>query len=367
MSIENPARPPELTVVVPVFNERANVATLVARLAAALEPMPYEVVFVDDASPDGTAEAVRAAARGDPRCRLICRSGQRGLAGAALLGMLSAHAPLVAVMDGDLQHDETLLPRMKAALDAGDADLAVATRYAAGGSGETLPGPRHALSALGGALVQRLFSIKLSDPMSGFFMARRALIERVAPSISPDGFKILADLVITAPRDAKIVELPYRFGERAHGESKLDLRIALEFAALLASKLGGGLLPVRFILFCVVGGLGILVHLAAAWALLQLGQPFAVAQLAATLVAMTSNFFMNNAITHRDRRLRGARLLRGLAFFYLVCGFGVVANVGLASILFQQQPIWWVAALAGALVGTVWNYAISAVLVWRPR
>lgn len=358
---------PELTIVVPVYREKANVAPLVARLAAALDPISYEVVFVDDASPDGTADAVRAAARTDPRCRLICRSGQRGLAGAALLGMLSAHAPLVAVIDGDLQHDETLLPRMKAALEREQADFAVATRYAEGGSGDALHGARQTLSAYGGKLVRRLFGIRLTDPMSGFFMARRALVEAIAPSISHDGFKILADLVITAPRHAKIVELPYRFAVRAHGESKLDLRIALEFAALLASKLGGGLLPVRFILFCVVGGLGILVHLAAAWALLQLGQPFAVAQLAATLVAMTSNFFMNNAITHRDRRLRGARLLRGLAFFYLVCGFGVVANVGLASILFQQQPIWWVAALAGALVGTVWNYAISAVLVWRPR
>jgi len=359
--------PLELTVVVPVYNESANIARLVSRLAVALVQIRYEVVFVDDFSPDGTAQAVRAAALTDPRCRLINRCGQRGLAGAALEGMLSAQAPLVAVIDADLQHDEKLLPQMKAALEAGPADLAVATRYAAGGSGDAQSGPRQALSAFGGQLVRRLFGIRLSDPLSGFFMVRRELVERVAPRISPDGFKILADLVISAPRTARIVELPYRFGVREHGKSKLDIRVLLEFGALLASKLSGGMLPARFILFCVVGGLGIVVHLAVAWALLLLGQPFVAAQLFATLVAMTSNFFLNNAITHRDRRLRGATLLRGLVYFYLVCGFGVVANVGLASVLFQQQPLWWLAALAGALVGTVWNYAISATLVWRQR
>jgi dolichol-phosphate mannosyltransferase len=364
-----PARPapPELTVVVPVYNESANVARLVSRLAAALAGIEYEVVFVDDFSPDGTAEAVRAAALADPRCRLINRCGQRGLAGAAVEGMLSAQAPLVAVIDADLQHDETLLPRMKAALETGPADLAVATRYAAGGSGESLGGLRHALSALGVQLVRRLFGIRLSDPLSGFFMVRRELVEKVARRLSPDGFKILADLVISAPRTARIVELPYRFGVREHGESKLDGKVALEFAALLLSKLSGGMLPLRFILFCVVGGLGIVVHLATAWALLRLGQPFVTAQLGGTLVAMTSNFFLNNAITHRDRRLRGPALLRGLVFFYLICGFGVIANVGLAGVLFQQQTLWWLAALAGALVGTVWNYAISATLVWRQR
>lgn len=358
---------PELTVVVPVYNERANIPRLVSRLSTALAGIAYEVVFVDDFSPDGTAEAVRIAAIGDPRCRLINRCGQRGLAGAAVEGILSAQAPLVAVIDADLQHDETLLPRMKAALEAGPADLAVATRYAAGGSGESLGGLRHALSALGVQLVRRLFGIRLSDPLSGFFMVRRELVEQVARRLSPDGFKILADLVISAPRTARIVELPYRFGVREHGESKLDGKVALEFAALLLSKLSGGMLPVRFILFCVVGGLGIVVHLATAWALLQFGQPFVAAQLCATLVAMTSNFFLNNAITYRERRLRGPALLRGLVFFYLICGFGVIANVGLASVLFQQQPIWWLAALAGALVGTVWNYAISATLVWRQR
>jgi len=365
MPLNPPA--PEITIVVPVYNERANVEPLVQRLAAALSGTAFEIVFVDDASPDGTGDAVRAVARTDPRSRLISRMGRRGLSGAALEGMLSALAPVVAVIDADLQHDEALLPRMKEALDAGQADLAVATRYAAGGSGDALPGSRRALSSLGVRLARRLFGVRLSDPLSGYFMVRRSLVEQVAPRISPDGFKILFDLVTSAPAQTRIVELPYRFRPRERGESKLDPKVALEFAALLVSKLSGGLLPLRFVLFCFVGALGIVVHLGVAWGALQFGREFALAQLLATVAAMTSNFFLNNAITHRDRRLRGTALLRGLAYFYLVCGLGVFANVGLASLLFLQQPTWWVAALAGALVGTVWNYAISASLVWRAR
>lgn len=359
-------RPPELTVVVPSYNERDNVARVVQRLSTVLGATPFEIIFVDDLSPDGTADEVRRIAGADPRVRLISRSS-RGLSGAALEGMLSASAPVVAVIDADLQHDEALLPGMKAVLEAQNAELVVASRYIQGGDGAGLEGGRQLLSALGGKLVRALLGVHLADPLSGFFMARRALIERVARRVSPDGFKILLDIVTTAPAQTRIVEVPYRFRPRALGASKLDLKVAFEFAALVLAKLARGLLPLRFILFCMVGGLGLLVHLGVAWLVLQTGQSFLVAQAAATLVAMTSNFFLNNSITHRDKAVHGMRLLGGLAVFYAICGFGVIANVGLASLLFERQPTWWLAALAGALVGTVWNYAISAAFVWRTR
>jgi dolichol-phosphate mannosyltransferase len=335
------------------------------RVAQALGATPFEVLFVDDLSPDGTAEEVRRVAAADPRCRLISRCA-RGLSGAALEGMLSAQAPVVALLDADLQHDESLLGPMLERLQAEQADIVVASRYLAGGSDAAL-GPRHALSALGATLARGLLGVRMTDPMSGFFMARRALVEQVAKRISPDGFKILLDIATAAPRGVRIAELPYRFRARASGASKLDAKVALEFAALLASKLSGGLLPLRFVMFCFVGGVGLVVHLAVAWLVLRSGQAFIVAQTAATLVAMTSNFFLNNAITHRDRALRGRRLAAGLLAFYAICSFGVVANVGFASVFFGRYPTWWLAALAGALVGTVWNYAISATFVWRSR
>lgn len=358
--------PPELTIVVPTYNERDNVPRVVQRLSRALQGISFEIIFVDDLSPDGTADAVRQLASADPRLRLISRCS-RGLSGAALEGMLSAHAPIVAVIDADLQHDETLLPEMKAALEAQNADLVVASRYVSGGNGAALKGSRQFLSVFGGKVVRALLPVQLADPLSGFFMARHALIERVAKRISPDGFKILLDIVTAAPAQARIVELPYQFRPREAGASKLDSKVAFEFAALVIVKLTRGLLPLRFFLFCMVGGLGLVVHLAVAWLALSLGNSFLVAQATATLVAMTSNFFLNNAITHRDRALRGLRLVGGLVWFYAICGFGVMANVGFASLLFERQRTWWLAALAGALVGTVWNYAISATLVWRAR
>lgn len=359
--------PAALSVVVPTYNERGNVRPLVARLGQALGGIPFEVVFVDDNSPDGTAGEVRALGREDPRCRLILRHDRRGLAGAALEGMLSALAPVVAVIDGDLQHDEAALPRMFALIDAGEADLVAGTRYDAGGSAEGLGEQRRALSGFGTWLAHRFFRHRLSDPMSGFFAARRSLIEGVAPRISVEGFKILVDIATALPPGARIAEVPYRFRARDRGRSKLDLQVAFEFVALLVSKLSRGVLPLRFVLFSFVGAIGIVVHLATAWGVLQFGYPFLVAQTAATLTAMTSNFFLNNEITHRDRKLAAGGLVRGLVQFYLVCSVGVVGNVGVASLLFREHPVWWLAALAGALIGTVWNYAVSAVLVWRRR
>jgi dolichol-phosphate mannosyltransferase len=359
-------RAPELTIVVPSYNERDNVPRVVQRLSQALQGISFEIIFVDDLSPDGTGDAVREVARADPRLRLISRCS-RGLSGAALEGMLSAQAPVVALIDADLQHDENLLPKMKAALETHGADLVVASRYVSGGSGAALEGSRQFLSVFGGKVVRALLPVRLADPLSGFFMVRRALVERVAHRISPDGFKVLLDLVTALPARTRIVELPYQFRPREAGASKLDSKVAFEFAALIIAKLTRGVLPLRFFLFCLVGGLGLVVHLAVAWLALGLGQSFVVAQAAATLIAMTCNFFLNNAVTHRDRALRGPRLLTGLVGFYAICGFGVVANVGFASLLFERQPTWWLAALAGALVGTVWNYAISATFVWRAR
>jgi dolichol-phosphate mannosyltransferase len=366
-SAEGGRAPAALSVVVPTYNERANVRPLVARIATALAAIPFEVIFVDDGSPDGTADEIRSLAREDPRCRLILRHERRGLAGAAVEGMLSAVAPVVALMDGDLQHDEAALPRMFALIDGGIADMVVATRYGVGGSGEALGDRRMALSALGNWLAHRLFRHRLSDPMSGYFAARRAVIEGVAPRVSAEGFKVLVDIASALPPGTRIAEVPYQFRARGGGASKLDIKVALEFAALLVSKLSGGRLPLRFVLFSFVGAFGIVVHLATAWLVLTLGQPFFVAQTVATFTAMTGNFFLNNEVTHRDRRLKAGGMVRGLVQFYVVCSVGVIGNVGVASLMFREHPVWWLASLAGALIGTVWNYAVSAVVVWRRR
>ncbi len=360
---------PELTVVVPCYNERPNVAPLVEKLATALRGVAWEVLFVDDDSPDGTAAEVQRIAAGDTRVRCIRRIGRRGLASAVIEGALASSAPFVAVMDGDLQHDETQLPQMLDRLRAGACDLAVATRYAAGGDSKGLASPwRQWLSEGGIQLARRFVPVRLSDPMSGFFMLPRALFERLAPSLTGQGYKILLDIVLSAPPGLRVVEIPSHFRERAAGKSKLDVLVLAQFAGLLLDKLLGGVVPLRFLAFASVGALGVLVHLTVlTLAIEAAGVRFGVAQMVATLVAMVFNFQLNNQITYRDQRLRGPHLWRGLVLFMLVCGVGAIANIGVARALYWEHEGWTFAGATGAVIGVVWNYAVSATLVWRAR
>lgn len=355
--------------IIPVYREAANVAPLVERLGIALAGIAWEAVFVDDDSPDGTTEAVRAIAAIDPRIRCIRRVGRRGLASASIEGMLSVSAPFVAVMDGDLQHDEAILPAMLAAVEQG-ADIAVGSRHVAGGAASAgFSAARAGLSDAGTRMAQALLPTPVADPMSGFFLLRRDMLERIAPRLTGRGFKILLDILLTAPRGLTVAEVPYSFRQREHGDSKLDAKVLLEFAGLLIDKFTGGIVPLRFVAFAAVGLIGVIVHMATLILLVGLtGAEFGASQWVATFVAMSANFVLNNRITYRDAMLRGPRLWRGLALFYVVCGLGAAANVGIASLLLRDGVVaWGLAGAAGALITVVWNYAVSSTLVWRTR
>jgi dolichol-phosphate mannosyltransferase len=359
--------PVQLSIIIPTFNERGNVAELVRRLDLALPQTPWEAIFVDDNSPDGTAAAVKAIAAQDPRVRCLKRVGRRGLAGACIEGMLSSAAPYVVVIDADLQHDEKVLPAMLARLERGEADLVAATRYVAGGSAASFSEKRGTISRLATRLTHRLVGTPLSDPMSGFFMMRRDRFDEIAPRLSPAGFKILLDIAATAGSRLKIAEQPYNFGERFEGESKFNIQIGVEFLGLLLAKMTGDLVDPRFIFFAIVGSIGLVVHLTVLFLGLHLMEPFRAAQVIATVAAMTSNFLLNNELTYRDRRLKGWGMLRGFVLFCLVCSVGVLANVDLASWLYIERPIWWVAGAVGAVMSVLWNYAMSTLFVWRAR
>jgi dolichol-phosphate mannosyltransferase len=355
----------ELTVVVPTRNERDNILPLLERLERSLDGIEWEIVFVDDDSPDGTADLVRSIARTNPCVRCIQRIGRRGLSSACIEGVLSSAAPFAAVIDADLQHDERLFPRMLDLIKTEDLDVVVGSRYCEGGSLGEWAKSREKISQFATKLARMLVRNDLSDPMSGFFLIRRAAFDKAVRHLSGRGFKILLDLFASAPEPLRFKELPYQFGERHSGESKLDAAIALEYINLLLDKTVGRFVPVRFILFALVGATGILVHMAAltlAFTVLS----FTYAKLLATIIAMTSNFALNNALTYRDMRLRGAALVRGLLSFYIICGLGAAADVGIASILFHRQGTsWWLAGLAGILIGSVWNYAMASVFTWR--
>jgi dolichol-phosphate mannosyltransferase len=358
---------PELSIIVPTFNERANVPILVERLSRLLVSCDWEIVFVDDNSPDGTAAAARAIGETDSRVRCIRRVGRRGLAGACLEGMLASQARYVAVMDADLQHDEALLVPMLDNLRGGRADLVVASRYLDGGSATGLSKQRSRVSRWSNALVRHLLGIELTDPMSGHFMIRRDTFEALAPAISSQGFKILLDMLSTAGGRLRTIELPSAFRERQHGESKLDSKIALDFAALVTAKLTNDAVSARFLMFCLVGLTGIAVHLSILSVLLATALSFGAAQALATVGAIAWNFVLNNLFTYRDQRLTGWHFLTGLVRFQVICAIGAISNVGIATWIYDYDNVWWIAGLGGALIGTVWNFVVSAAFVWRQR
>jgi dolichol-phosphate mannosyltransferase len=362
----SPHRSIQLSVIVPTFSEHDNVSLLVDRLKDVLSGIAWEVVFVDDDSPDATADRVRAIAQTDARVRCIQRIGRRGLSTACIEGILSSAAPYVAIMDADLQHDEQILPQMLDLLRQDRCDVVVGSRYVAGGSIGSWDSNRARISAFANWLSRVVCKVEIKDPMSGFFMLKRSVFDAAVRNLSGQGFKILLDLLASSPRKIEVREIPYKFGERRFGESKLDTLVAWEFVMLIADKLVGHIVPVRFALFALMGAVGVLVHFAVLWYAFKVRHlAFDQSQTLAVVVAMTSNFFLNNLFTYRDMRLKGWRLLTGLLTFYAICTLGAVANVGIASYLFAADQKWWLAGFVGVLIGAVWNYAVSSVFTWK--
>lgn len=359
--------PLELAIILPTLNESGNLGPLVGRIETALGETGWEVLIVDDDSEDGTADEARALALDDPRIRVIQRIGRRGLASAAIEGFCATAAPYVAVMDADHQHDPALLAGMLAALKAGEAQICVASRFTQGASTSDWGEPeRERLSALANKAARWITGVELTDPMSGYFMLTTQTARALAPRLSGIGFKILLDLLATSDTPMKVKEFPLQFAARREGESKLDRAILFDFLAGLYDKTLGRVIPTRFALFGTVGALGVVVHLAVLYVLLIFaGEGFALSQAIAVLVAMTFNFWLNNWLTYRDRRLKQwGEFLRGWASFCITCSVGALANVAVASLLEAQGLFWLASALAGILVGSVWNYALSSRFVW---
>ncbi|MBY0562410.1 glycosyltransferase family 2 protein [Hyphomicrobium sp.] len=358
---------PRLSVIVPTYCEAGNIGAMIAALDASLAGIRWEVIFVDDDSPDGTMKVIRSLGETDDRVRAMRRVGRRGLAGAVIEGMLASGADIVAVVDADLQHDEKLLPRMLSEIESGAADLVIGTRYSQ--SGEARDGfstARRLSSELATRLSNLLLRTNVSDPMSGFFMIRRELVDTIAPNLSPGGFKLLLDILASAPAGIRVREIPYVFRPRRVGKSKLDGLVIADFVGLLLSKLAGNLVPPRFFLFALVGTLGLVVHLfALRSAIVVSDASFNTAQIFASFVAMTFNFFLNNVLTFRDRRLSGFQAIKGLLIFYAVCSVGALANIGVADLVYSHDATWWRAGIAGALMAAVFNYAVSSAFTWR--
>ncbi len=359
-----------LSIVIPTFNERDNVPEIVSRLDRSLPGIRWEVIFVDDSSQDGTADVVRELAATDGRIRLILRHNRRGLSSAVVEGALAAAADLVAVMDGDLQHDESVLPKLCSLVAKGEADIALASRFlTADGADGLASKTRHRISNTGVKLANFLFGLKLTDPLTGFFVIRRQTVLDALPEMSEIGFKVLLDCIASARPAPRVAEVPFRFRERVHGESKLDNRVLYDFFLFFIEKKISSILPVpaRFLSFALINSFGILIHLSVlALALNTSGLGFQNSALAATLLAMAFNYWANNTLTYRDRRLRGSRFYLGFLIFAALSSVGIIANVGVASMMHEQYDslFYLIPAALGALLTVVWNYVVTLAFVW---
>ena len=355
----------ELAIIIPTFNEKENIRPLLDKLETALAGVSWEAVFVDDNSSDDTASFVRAIARKDPRVRCLERVGRRGLSSACIEGMLSTSAPYLAVMDADLQHDETLLPKMLLSLKDDHLEMVVGSRYVDEGKVSDWSQKRILISQLGTKLSQIAIKVDIKDPLSGFFMIERSFFERIVHRLTGKGFKILLDICASSSTPVKFKELPFQFRNRYAGASKLDTMVIWEYGWLIIDKLVGRFVPVRFILFVMVGLLGAGVHLSVlGYGMKILSFSFVTSQIVAAFIAMTFNFVLNNIFTYHDLKLKGIKFIVGLLTFYVACSIGAFVNIQVAYFLFERGIFWWLSGLLGALIGAVWNFAITSTYTW---
>jgi dolichol-phosphate mannosyltransferase len=356
----------ELSVVIPTYKERQNIAPLLAALQTSLQGINWEVIFVDDHSPDHTADEVRALALSNPRVRILERVGRRGLSSACIEGMMASPAPSFAVMDADMQHDETALPEMLRLLQEKHLDVVVASRRVNGGSMGEFAQKRVRLSDLGSRVSRLVCNCEVTDPMSGFFVVDSNFFRTAVPRLTGTGFKLLVDILASSPNAPRIAEVPYRFRKRLTGESKLDVNVELEYLFLILDKMVGRYLPTRFVLFVAVGSLGLLIHLSILGLFHFLDKAaFSQGQVVATLSAMMFNFFLNNVVTFRDRRLKGWALAQGLATFSAACTLGLLINLSFADRLLAAGLPWYVAGLSGVAISSFWNYGVNTIVTWR--
>ena len=378
-----------VSVIVPTYNEADNIVEVINRLQRALSDQSHEILVVDDDSPDETWKLARGHGAGDPTVRVIRRIGERGLASAVLDGMAAAEGDALAVMDGDLQHDEAALPEMVRSVLDGAADVCVGSRTGESGSFGDRARLRHWLTAAGTALVRWLLPRlrRTSDPLSGFFVVSRGLYERTAPRISRGlrEYKILWAF-LASREDVAVTEVGYDFRPRGGGETKLSTAVLLDdLVNALVLRLGRAVSPL-FVKYCLVGASGVAVSLAvygigelAGLPAVSLGitpdlNPIYVSALLGIQASIVTNFLANNFFTFYDRRYRRWGLLGGLSLFQAVSIVGVFVQLAVFQLLhrngFPTATVNADVAAAvnngiGLAVATITNFFLNVSITWN--
>ena len=361
---------PTLSIVIPTYNEKENISKILERLQKQLQKITYEIIFVDDNSPDGTSKEVRSFMETSSKISLVHRIGRKGLAGAIIEGIFAANSELVAVMDCDMQHDEEKLLDMVNLFSKNNSlDLVIGSRFTQNGeiSAKAFSRIRELGSKFTTTLIKRILHIKSTDPLSGFFMVKKETFLQKSNKLQTQGFKILADFLAISGNDIKIEEIGYTFKSRVAGESKMSYVTALELVGLVISQIFRGGVSIRFILFCMVGLSGIFVQLFVTGIAMFLINQFPTSQTLGIIAAMTSNYFLNNSITFQERRLTSFDLIRGLLSFYFICSLGAFTNIAVSSYIFNFSSNWLISSFIGAIFGAAWNFTLTSIFTWKSK
>lgn len=361
-----------LSLILPTYNESENLPRLLPKIEQVLANTPHELIVVDDDSPDRTWELAQELTKNDEHIHVIRRIGRRGLSSAIMEGFLAAKGEVLAVMDADGQHDIALLPKLYAATQD-NAELAIGSRYVEGGGVGEWDERRQYLSRLATRLAKWMCRVPVEDPMSGFFAIRKQTFDAVAEKLNPKGFKMLLDILVCIPEGAVVRELPYAFGIREHGKSKMSWKVQLDFLEYLYDASLGRFIPLLFVKYCIVGTLGVGVHMGAYVlfsSLFRNGSDltvfnFSVSVLLAVETAILFNFLLNNIWTFSHMRLRGTAAIVGFLKYNAACTFGALANMAVSTFLFSLGLIELLSVAIGAFTGVVWNYTMSRMLTWK--
>lgn len=352
-----------LSLILPTYNEAENIPELLPKIKQVLKKVPHEIIIVDDNSPDETWRVAQELAQSAEDVHVIRRVDRRGLSSAVIDGFLAAKGDVLMVMDADGQHDMGKLSELYEAAQK-NKGIAIGSRYVKGGSIGEWDEQRYFMSRMATGMAKKLCKVQVHDPMSGFFAIHRSVFEEVLPRLNPKGFKILLDLLVHVPKSTKTKEIPFTFGTRAHGESKLSRRVQIEFLEYLYDVVFGKYIPLAFVKYCLVGSLGVVVNVIA-FQLFSQVLSFSMAVVAAIETAIISNFWMNNVWTFSHVQLRGKAIIVGLIKFNAACAVGGLANYAISTYLFAHGVPGMPAVIIGAFTSVLWNYTMNRIFTWR--
>ncbi len=367
----------DISLIIPTYNEHDNIVPLTRQLGHALSGYSYEIVFIDDNSADGTA-GLAASLEGSYPVRVVVRKDKRGLASAVVDGLGYASGQIIAVMDADLQHPPEVVSDLLREVEAG-ADVAVASRYIKGGGCPGWNRTRKIISRVAIFLAHLLLprTRRVKDPMSGFFMFKREVVEGV--QLRPTGYKILLEILMVG-RYQTVTEVPYTFGTRERGQSKLNARQQVDYLKHILDLMGRTGELTRFVKFCLVGGSGVGVNVGLYWLLTRFAgftplDNAAVGDILSGNLALTisieasiiTNFTLNNFFTFADRNKRGVKSFLGrLLNFNLICLIGALIQIGVTNLLAVGLGLYDLLSLVIAIVvAMLWNYLLNNWWTWK--